>query len=105
MRRGEARARFGDLHDKVLEILYRHDPIGLGAHGVPKDEYSPEASWILPRLQRCGTTEDVVDLVHGSFVHMFDVGTAGPALRYEEAAREIWELWRARGGDLDIEGA
>ncbi|SFE66192.1 hypothetical protein [Blastococcus tunisiensis] len=70
-------------------LLYRHDPIGI-AVGGNRDEYSPEAGSIVPRLRDVETVEDVRRIVHEEFVHWFDDDTAGPAGRYQTIAEELW---------------
>ena len=70
-------------------LLYRHDPIGI-AFGDNRDEYSPEAGSIVPRLRGVETVEDVRRIVHEEFVRWFDHETAGPAARYQAIAAELW---------------
>jgi hypothetical protein len=95
--RRRLKAEYGELLDQVSALLFRHDPIGIAAHGCPEDEYEPEVGTILPQLQRCSSSADVVRVVHSEFVRWFDgEETAGPQESYTEIANEIWELWQRR---------
>lgn len=77
---------------RLEALLYRHDPIGLGDIGAPKDEYSPEARTIAGRLHETQSAADVQRIMHEEFVHWFDDSIAGPVERYEAPAREAWAL-------------
>ncbi len=49
----ELKRRYKRLHQQVVRILYRHDPIGIGIEiDGPLDEYEPEAGSILPPRKR-----------------------------------------------------
>lgn len=58
---------YGKLYDQVLEILFRHDPIGINFKDN-KDEYSPEAGTILPRLKEAGSQAKLRRIIHEEFV-------------------------------------
>ncbi len=76
----------------VLTILAEHDPIGIAFHPT---EYDPEVRTILPRLGEAATVEDLTGIVHEEFVRCFSPRTAGPPMRYQPIAEQIWEayLW------------
>ncbi|MCU1671367.1 MAG: hypothetical protein JWP40_4294 [Blastococcus sp.] len=80
----------------VEALLYRHDPIGINFGDNP-DEYQPEAENIAARLPQCRSVEDVRVLVHEEFVRWFDADIAGPAIRYDQVARELWVAWQETG--------
>ena len=82
--------KYGNLFDKVAEILSRHDPIGIN-FGHNTDEYHPEVRTILPLLKSCNSPQEVLTAVHGEFQRWFD-DEAGPVENYREIAEEIWSL-------------
>jgi hypothetical protein len=92
----ELKRNYGELFDRAVELLLRHDPIGIN-FGQGADEYEPEVGTILPRLAQCSSAGDVRRVVHEEFVRWFDPSTAGDESRYEVIAQELWELWRASG--------
>jgi hypothetical protein len=77
----------------VSEVLFAVDPIGINV-GHNRDEYRTEAQLILLALddRPPADAESLVPLVHGVFVQMFGVETAGPATRYTESAARIRPL-------------
>ena len=93
------KAEYGKLFDRVLEILFRHDPIGINFEDND-DEYEPEVRTILPRLRMCKDCDDAVKMVHEEFQNWFGPDIAGGEERYLAPGEEIWILWkgeRARG--------
>ena len=82
-------------HRELLELLARHDPMGLIKIGLPDDEYSPEARAILPRLDEANSPADLRRIVHEEFVRMFSEELAGEESDYEKIAQEIWELQKS----------
>jgi hypothetical protein len=48
------RRRYGWLHDKLVEVLFRHDPLGLN-YEDNKDEYVPEVRRLLVELEHCSS--------------------------------------------------
>ena len=78
---------------QMLEILFRHDPVGICMVENPHraTEYSPEVDTILPRLYEASSENDVLQIVYEEFVHWFD-SSAGPQERYAQIAAEIWQL-------------
>lgn len=89
------------LFRDILEILNRHDPIGLVGIGAPDDEYEPEAGTILARLDEARSAGELERIVHEEFVSWFSEEIAGPRSRYEEAAREVWRAWETSGRNAD----
>ena len=83
------------IHDELVAILFREDPIGLN-FGVNPDEYMPEVEQLLPKLPDCAGVEDVVRVTHETFVEMFDQTRAGDPARYQHVAALIWNAWSER---------
>ena len=78
------------LHDEVVSILYRHDPVGIGITiGGPPNEYEPEAGSILTRLQGVSTVAELSAILREEFVRWFDEYLAGPVETYQPIAEEI----------------
>jgi len=70
--------------------LFRHDPIGINfEHNT--DEYEPEAETIVPRLSSCHSPDEVLHVVHETFVRWF-ANTAGSPERCTQIATELWQL-------------
>jgi hypothetical protein len=90
--RRRLRAEYGELFDSVAALLFRRDPISIGAD-APTDEYEPETGTILPRLRNCHSEEDARQVVYEEFVRWFGSDTAGPEESYREISSEIWRLW------------
>lgn len=90
--RRQLRFQYGSLFDAVSEVLFRHDPAGVNFE-VNTNEYEAEAGAILPKLKSCASVDDVRRVVHVEIVHWFDTVTAGPEARYDDIAKEIWQLW------------
>lgn len=93
--RKRLKAEYGELFDRVAEILFRHDPIGINFE-TNTDEYEPEARTILPRLRTCNNSDDVVTVAHEEFQHWFGADEAGDKERYRALGEEIWNLWNKR---------
>jgi endonuclease IV len=87
--------KYGDLFDKIAEILFRHDPILIN-FGHNTDEYYPEARTILPKLKNCQTVEDAQAMIHKEFQFWFGSEEAGEKEEYKNIAQEIWNLWQSR---------
>jgi hypothetical protein len=93
----QLRLEYEWLYDVVLAILAEHDPIGIAYHPTG---YDPEVRTILPRLGEAATVEDLTGIVHEEFVRWFSPRTAGPPVRYQPIAEQIWDayLWWSDGG-------
>ena len=92
--RSRLTAEYRELYDKVVALLFRHDPEGINFE-TNTDEYEPEVDTILPRLRSCHSEDDdVLKVVHEEFVQWFGAETAGPREHYARIAAEIWQLWR-----------
>lgn len=91
--RQRLRIEYGDLHDKIQALLFRHDPIGINFE-TNTDEYDPEVRTILPRLKSCHSVGAVRRMVHEEFVDWFGAEIAGEQEHYTQIGREIWELWQ-----------
>ena len=88
------------LYKQLADLLLEHNPgrIPLIQYG-PRDEYEPEVELILPELENCKSEEDVLELVHGVFVRMFDESWVGPKSGFEPVARDIWKAWQKRSAE------
>lgn len=90
--RRQLKKEYGELFDKVAEILFRRDPAHVNFEVNP-DEYDLEAGMILPRLKSCSSVDDTTRAVHEVLVYCFGPVTPGPEDGYREIATEIWNLW------------
>ena len=91
--RRRLKARYAELFDLVVEILCKHDPIGIAYEDNPH-EYEPEARTILPRLRMCHNSDDVVTVAHEEFQAWFGSDEAGERERYRSIGEEIWNRTR-----------
>ncbi len=94
LRRQHVKAKYGDLYDEVVAILYQHDPVTLRGANAPEDEYEPEAGTIVPRLREARSADDARRIIHEEFVHWFDAALAGPATDYAQIADDVWAVWK-----------
>jgi hypothetical protein len=78
------------LYDDLLEVLRRHDPLGVGPHLRP-NEYMPETGTILARLQDVASADEMLHLVHEEFVRWRGEAAAGDVTRYEPIASDVWQ--------------
>ncbi len=106
--RTELKKSHSKFFQEVSAILFRLDPIGIGAGtGSPSDEYDAEAGTIIPRLQTCQSASDVQKVVYEEFVRWFGDDTAGKYASYVEEGTQIWDAWlRYRKGlpsDINFE--
>lgn len=92
-KRSQLKKDYRELYQSVSEILFRHDPIGINFE-TNDDEYEPEVDTILPRLKSCSSVEDVLTVIHEEFTNWFDEDMAGGKSRYEEIAKEVWNVWQ-----------
>ncbi len=94
-------SEFVGIVSQVEEILFRHDPIGIG-FADNTDEYRPEAETIVPRLREAKSVVDVRRVVHEEFLRWFaGESTAGPESRYALIADEVWLAWTARRAECE----
>jgi hypothetical protein len=89
--RAAVRAAYSELFERISQILFRHDPIGIN-FDTNRDEYDAEAGTIIPRLRGATTRDAVQYVVHQEFVRWFSLEEAGPPIRYAEIATDIWQL-------------
>lgn len=93
---GVSRGGFGK--EELSALLYRHDPIYLGALGAPEDEYDTEMEIILSRLGEAGSARDVPRFVHEEFISWVTEFIPGEESRYDTAGEEIWQRLQGEGG-------
>jgi hypothetical protein len=84
------------LFEELVELLCRHDPVGLAEIGAPEDEYWPEVEALLPRLREATSKDDLKRIIHSVFLQKFEAEeTCGPESAYEAVADEIWDKYLA----------
>lgn len=90
--------------DDLVEVLYRHDPVGLVEIGAPKDEYWPEVEALLPCLREASSQEHLRRIIHSVFLQKFEAEeTCGPESAYEGISKEIWSRFLADNNASDYE--
>src|SRR4051812_34545920 len=100
VRRNQLKEQYGNLYDQVLEVLQRHDPMGIGL--IP-DEYDLVVETVLPRLKEARTAGELRQIIYEEFIDWFSpVGatkekkrtnhSAGAEERYEGIAQDVWAL-------------
>ncbi len=82
---------YRELYEQLVQILNRHDPIGLANLGAPHDEYEPEVGTIIPRLASAASAKDVTRIVYEEFSRWF-VAETGPPKAYAPIGDEVWLL-------------
>jgi len=92
--RQRLKTEYGQLFEKVTDLLFRHDPIGIN-YESNTDEYEAEVGTILPRLKDCGSADDALTVVHEEFRRWFGPD-AGGKQKYSKMAEEIWNAWQTR---------
>ncbi len=80
-----------DKLNKIIKILLKYDPIGIN-YGIDEKEYAPEAKAILEKLNVNLSKENIQEIVFEEFVRFFSPETAGGKDKYENIAKEIYEL-------------
>jgi hypothetical protein len=84
---------YRELYEQLVQILHRHDPIGLIRLGAPHDEYELEVGTIVPRLQSAANAEDVTRIIYEEFSRWFGAAsTTGPQTAYAPIGDEVWLL-------------
>ena len=83
------RREYGELFDRVSQLLFTWDPIGINFE-FNTDEYEPEVDTILPRLRSCTCAEDVQQVVYEELCRWFDADYVGPLESYDQIGRDIW---------------
>ncbi len=90
--RRHLKKEYQELFTQIVEILFRHDPIGINFE-TNTDEYEPEAGTILAGLKDCASDADVKRLVCREFRLWFG-DEIGPESNYDPIAGEIWQRWK-----------
>ena len=91
--RRRLKKEYGELFQSISALLFEHDPISIN-YETNRDEYEPEVETILPRLKGCHSAEDVRRVVHEEFIRWFGAEDVGPENRYEQIAKQIWDIWQ-----------
>ena len=93
LERQKLKHKYGKLYDKVLEILFRNDPIGINFE-INTDEYEPETGTILPRLKETRSPEELQKIIHQEFIRWFGADIAGSRAKYAKIAQEVWNVYK-----------
>lgn len=93
LERQKLKNKYGELYDKVLEILFRNDPIGINFE-INTDEYEPETGTILPRLKEAHSPEDLQKIIHQEFIRWFGADIADSRAKYARIAQEVWDVYK-----------
>jgi len=90
LEREQLRAQYPDLFERLLQILFRVDPLGVNFEDNT-NEYEPEVGTILPRLAQARSEADMHRILTEELEHWFgaSIATRFPE-RVARAAREIW---------------
>ena len=92
----QLRQEYGWLYDRLLELLFEHDPVQLAAFGAPKDEYSVEVDEFLPLLKEIHSPVMVSQVLYKVFAHMFDEKMIFPRrAMFDPLAEEIWNVYQS----------
>jgi hypothetical protein len=78
-----------ELYEWATEMLFRHDPIGLGGMDCPKNEYSLEARCIMSRVKNMTSVDKIHEIVWNVFLQMFSEHCAGEKEKYLPIAQDI----------------
>lgn len=84
---------FGELYYKIMDILYRNDPIGISVD-TNRDEYEHEVIEILPRLKEINSPDSLTDLIYQFFINEFGPIITGKRTKYIKIAQEIWNAYK-----------
>lgn len=79
------------LFQRVVEILFEHDPVNINCEVNP-DEYEPEAGTIIPRLADCSGPIEARKIIHEEFIRWLYDGI-GEEDEYTNIAKDIWNAW------------
>src|SRR4051794_13587041 len=92
--RKRQKERYYSLYEEILDILFRHDPMGIN-FGTNADEYEPEVGTILPRLKEAASPNDLRRIIHEEFTRWFnDEDIAGHEAKYDKIAQEAWAVYQ-----------
>ena len=101
-RRARLKATYGCLYTDLIDIIQQADLVGIAY--VADDEYEPEVTTILPRLNHASNEADVATIIREEFDAWFYEGaTGGKDDRIKWAAQEIWKAWQAHLSEHDDE--
>jgi len=76
----------------VSRLLHKYDFADIGIRRN-KREYDSEACAIIKNLPCCQTLDDLVEIVHESFIFWFDVEIVGSREKFRGVSAEIWAIW------------
>lgn len=94
-REHQRRQEYGWFYDRLMEILYEHDPVGLIAFGAPKDEYSVEVDAFLPLLPGMQSPILLSQVLYEVFVQMFDEQMMrSRRAAFDSLAADVWNVFQ-----------
>ena len=91
-KRAELKSKYRDAFERISALLFQFDPMGI-AFETNTDEYDPEVGTILPRLNSCSSSEEVLDVVCEEFARWFGI-EYGDRDRNRALATALWNEWR-----------
>lgn len=91
--RSMLRLQYGDLYDRLLEIFFRLDPMGINFE-VNTDEYDPEVRTVIPRIAEADSPVVLCRIIHQEFVRWFGRTGTGEEEDYQALAQEVWQTWK-----------
>ena len=83
--------------NEISEILFHHDPIGIG--GIRRDEYDVEAIAIITKIRKVRSADEMHDMVHSVFRAYFGE-QAGERDTYRDISNDICALVNSRYEEL-----
>ena len=81
---------YGDKFLKLRSIVNKYDPVGLISSGAPQDEYEPEVTTIITKLNSNLSENEVYDLVFNEFDFWFGGSTTGPKSSYKSLSKDVY---------------
>ncbi len=81
---------YGDKFLELRSIVNKYDPIKLIALGSPADEYEPEVTTLITKLNNKLSENEVFDLVFNEFDFWFGGSTTGPKSSYKSLAKDVY---------------
>lgn len=88
-----SRIKNSKIKNRLRETINKYDPAGIYLNKETNfDEYDPEIKEILKIFNKNKNIKSFTKEVHKVFVMMFDEEIAGPILKYEKLAKEIYDF-------------
>ena|SRR5579884_4234385 len=92
----QLREEYGWLYDRLTEILYAHDIVGLAALESPEDEYSVEVDKFLPLLPEIQSSASLSQVLYEVFVRMFGKEVIPhKSAKFDALAEDVWKTYQS----------